>query len=285
MVTTFSPERLAKQLREDGFCVVPNMADEALLSKTRACVEKALAEYDEELREKTRAPGSLIDSNFYPELADLIGNPRALAALGQMGLEDIKFWKAVIISKPPGGPRLYWHQDCIMWQDARAYSDRAPMIFLMYYLEDTRRENGCLRLLAGSHKYQHALHNLGEAHTKDINRMDNPDDPRFLDYPNEVDVPVKAGDLVVGDARMFHATHENASDEQRTVITIWFHPFFSDLQEETQSWIHQAMHRQHETWRQDALAKIAPLIPDYQGDIEPMELTRSPDERLQWRPN
>ena len=142
------------------------------------------------------------------------------------------------------------------------------MIFLMYYLEDTRRENGCLRLLSGtgSHKYRHALYNMGEAHTNDINRMENPDDPRFLDYPTEVDVPVTAGDLVVDDARMFHATHENASNEQRTVITIWFHPFFSDLQEDTQSWIHAVMHRQHETWPEDALGKIAPLIPDYQGD-------------------
>ena len=236
-------------------------------------------------RTQEQAPGSLIDSNFYPELADLIGNPRALAALGQMGLEDIKFWKAVIISKPPGGPRLYWHQDCIMWGDARAYSDRAPMIFLMYYLEDTRRENGCLRLLPGSHKHRHALHNMGEAHTKDINRMDNPDDPRFLDYPNEVDVPVKAGDLVVGDARMFHATQENASDEQRTVITIWFHPFYSDLQEGTQSWIHEAFHRQHETWPADALEKISTLIPDYLGAAPPMELTRTPDERLRWLGN
>ena len=281
MEKTVSSEKLAEQLREEGFCVIPNMADEALLNKTRACVKKALAEYDAEWRENTKAPGSLIDSNHYPELADLIANPRALAALAHMGLEDIKFWKAVIISKPPGGPRLYWHQDCIMWHDARAYSDRAPMIFLMYYLEDTRRENGCLRLLAGSHGYRHALHDMGEAHTKDINRMDNPDDPRFLDYPSEVDVPIKAGDLVVGDARMFHATHENASDEQRTVITIWFHPFFSDLQEDTQSWIHRAMYRQHESWPADALAKIQPLIPNYQGDVEPMELTRTPDERLQ----
>ena len=118
MESTVSADKLATQLREDGFCVIPDMADEALLNKTRACVEKALSNYDEETRENTKAPGSLIDSNFYPELADLIGNPLALEALGQMGLDDIKFWKAVIISKPPGGPRLYWHQDCIMWQDA-----------------------------------------------------------------------------------------------------------------------------------------------------------------------
>jgi len=69
------------------------------------------------------------------------------------------------------------------------------------------------------------------------------------------------------------------------VITIWFHPLFSDLQEDTQSWIHEAFHRQHETWTPDALAKIAPLIPDYQGDVPPMELTRTPDERLQWLAN
>ena len=280
MSATIDAATLRHDLIEDGFCVIPNMADGALLNKTRACVQKALAEYDAEKRENTKAPGSLIDSNFYPELADLIGNPLALQTLEQMGLQDIKFWKAVIISKPPGGPRLYWHQDCIMWGDPRAYSERPPMIFLMYYLEDTTRQNGCLRLLAGSHRYRHVLHDMGEAHTKDINRVDNPNDPRFRDYASEVDVPVKAGDLVVGDARMFHATHENASIEQRTVITIWFHPFFSDLQEDTQSWIHRAMHKQHETWPAHALAKIRPLIPDYRGDLEPKELARTPDDRL-----
>ena len=280
MSATIDAATLRHDLIEDGFCVIPNMADGALLNKTRACAQKALAEYDAEKRENTKAPGSLIDSNFYPELADLIGNPLALQTLEQMGLQDIKFWKAVIISKPPGGPRLYWHQDCIMWGDPRAYSERPPMIFLMYYLEDTTRQNGCLRLLAGSHRYRHVLHDMGEAHTKDINRVDNPNDPRFRDYASEVDVPVKAGDLVVGDARMFHATHENASIEQRTVITIWFHPFFSDLQEDTQSWIHRAMHKQHETWPAHALAKIQPLIPDYRGDLEPKELARTPDDRL-----
>ena len=165
---TISSETLKRQLIDDGFCVIPNMVDEALLQKTRACVDKALAEVDAERRELTKAPGSLIDSNFYPELADLIGNPAALSMLDAMGLRDIKFWKAVIISKPPGGPRLYWHQDCIMWNDERAYSDSPPMIFLMVYLEDTTRENGCLRLLPRTHRYRHILHDMGEAHTKDI---------------------------------------------------------------------------------------------------------------------
>ena len=77
---------------------------------------------------------AFIDSYLYPGLADLIGNPRALEELERMGLEDVRFWQAVIIGKPPGGPRLYWHQDCIMWQDPRAYSDMPPMIFLYVLL-------------------------------------------------------------------------------------------------------------------------------------------------------
>ena len=277
---TIAPDILKQQLVEDGYCVIPGLVSESLLDKTRACVDKALAEVDAERREQTKAPGSLIDSNFYPELADLIGNPAALETLHAMGLRDIKFWKAVIISKPPGGPRLYWHQDCIMWQDERAYSDNAPMIFLMVYLEDTTRENGCLRLLPRTHRRRHILHDMGEAHTKDINRMDNPDDPRYLDYPNEADVPVKAGDLVVGDARMFHASHANNSDSERRLITIWFHPFFSQLDESVQSWIHMAMHKAHESWSDADRAKIKSLIPDYRGDVKPMELTRTPDNRL-----
>ena len=115
-------------------------------------------------------------------MADLIGNPKALVALAAMGLTDCRFWKAVIISKPPGGPLLYWHQDCMMWQDPRAYSDVSPMIFLMYYLEDTSRHNGCLRVLPGSHRRRHPLHAMGVAHTPDINRMDDLDDPRFRSY-------------------------------------------------------------------------------------------------------
>lgn len=282
MTTTTSPTTRLEQLKQDGYCVIEQLADDWLLTKTRNCVDKAVAALDAERRANAKAPGTLINSYGYPELADLIGNPRALYELARMGLEDVKFWKAVIISKPPGGPRLYWHQDCLMWQDPRAYSERSPMIFLMYYLEDTSRENGCLRLLPGTHRYRHELHGMGMAHTKEINRMKNPDDPRFRDYAGEIDVPVRAGDVVIGDARLFHATHANHSGQQRTVITIWFHPFYADLQESTQRWIHDEMHGKHASWPADALAKIAAVTPDYHGNAEPMEPDRTPDQRLRW---
>ena len=42
------------------------------------------------------------------------------------------------------------------------------------------------------------------------------------DRPDAIDVPVKAGDLVIGDARLYHAAYENKSDERRTCITMWW---------------------------------------------------------------
>ena len=274
------PAARLEQLQRDGFCVIPDVAGEAVLDLTRRCVERAVAAQNAERLALNRSPGTLIDSDHYPELADIIGNPKALHELQRMGLTDVTFWKAVIISKFPGGPRLYWHQDCMMWQDPRAYSAIAPMIFLMYYLEDTSLFNGCLRVLPGSHRRRHPLHDIGAAHTKDINSIEDPDDPRFRDYDGATDVPVTAGDLVIGDARLLHAAHANQSDRQRTVITIWFYPLFGDLQEPTQRWFHDNMHRKHDGWPPEALAKIAPLIPRYAGAAAAMEVNRQPGPLL-----
>ena len=270
-------DRKAHMLIEDGYCVLENMLDGDTLRMTRAVAMKAVRDLSAGQLEATRAPGTLINSDSHPGLAACIGNARALAALKAMGFGGCKFWKAVIISKPGPSPRLYWHQDCMWWDDPRAYASRSPMIFLMYYLDDTRRENGCLRLLPGTHRKWHPLHEMGDAHTKDINRMDNEQDRRFADFPGEIDVPVRAGDLVIGDARLFHATHENTTREFRTLVTIWFHPQFDGLQEPTRSWIHHSFHHRHAEWPLEALDKIRPLIPDYRGSVQPADYNRQPD--------
>jgi len=274
------------RLQEDGFCILEDAVDDHLLDNTRECVKSAVSKINNDHLERQRSPGTLIDSGGYPELADLIGNPKPLEALGAMGYHNNKFWKAVIISKPPGSPLLYWHQDCMMWKDPSAYSEISPMLFFMYYLEDTNRNNGCLRVIPGSHRLRHELHGMGAAHQKDINRYENPDDPRFSDYPTEIDVPIKSGDLVIGDGRMFHAAHSNDSERWRTVITIWILPYFDNLIEPVRSWFNHSYHKMHDDWPDTSLEKINSLIPSYNGDVEPaemirdIEIHRTPDSRL-----
>ena len=269
-----------KQLQDEGYCILKGVANDELLSRTQACVNNAITAHAPSQPKKNQSPGLMLAAEHYPGLSGIIGNPVVSQALEQMGLNGSAFWKAVIISKPPAGPRLYWHQDCLMWDDPRSYSQISPMIFLMYYMEDTTGENGCLRVLPGTHRKRHILHQMGEAHTSEINDMENPDDPRFLNYAGEKDVPMRAGDVVIGDARMFHATHENRSDERRTVITIWYHPLFDGLQPSTQSWIHKQFHERHGHWPESALAEISAVIPRYDGDVPPMKYNRFPDKRL-----
>ena len=171
-----------------------------------------------------------------------------------------------------------------MWKDSNAYSEIYPMLFLMYYFEDTNRNNGCLRVIPRSHRQRHELHSMGAAHQKEMNSYDNPDDPRFFDYPDEIDVPVKSGDLVIGDSRMFHAAHSNNSDRWRT---IWLLPFFDNLLEPVRSWFNYSYHIMHDDWPRTSREKInSLLIPSYNGEVEPAEMIRNiefhrtPDSRL-----
>lgn len=265
----------------DGFCLVPQGLDEDMLRRVQSTAAKMVASLDEDHRQAQRSTGSMIDISELPDLAELVSNPRALLALEKLGFDDCKFWSGYFISKPPHSPRLFWHQDCIMWHDPRAYSDIPPMIFLMYYLTDTTRENGCLRVIPGTHRRRHRLYDLvGAAHTDDLRRVDDPGSPAYATFEDEVDVPVKAGDLVVGDARVFHASHANETDQERTVITLWYHPSFSELAESTQAWIQRQFTSGHGLWPEHAKKMIARVVPRYSGDAEPMVPDRRPGPQL-----
>ena len=58
-------------------------------------------------------------------------------------------------------------------------------IFVMIYLTDTTRENGCLKYLSGSHRKQHKFHDSKNAHSEELARVENPDDPLFNNEENK----------------------------------------------------------------------------------------------------
>ena len=75
----------------------------------------------------------------------------------------------------------------------------------MYYLTDTSPENGCLRVIPGSHLKRHPLHDqTSPPHTDELRTYANPNNIAFQRAAGEIDVPVKAGDLVIGFGTLFH---------------------------------------------------------------------------------
>ncbi len=166
-----------------------------------------------------------------------------------------------------------------MWKDPRALGLPSPMLFLMYYLVDTTPENGCLRALPGTHLRRHPLHDLGWGHTEGTRSMKNPDDDRrFQTWEGEIDVCVKAGDLLIGDCRMLHASHANKTNQHRTVLTLWYHPFFYDLDECTQAWAASGSEKMHKDWPPEALEQIRPVMADYRGSATPNPSHQVPTE-------
>ena len=271
-----------EQLQTDGFCIVKGILQPDDLAWVRDIASKMISGLSEEHRGEQKSAGSMVASGEMPELIDLYIWPAALQALADLGFDDNKFVRAYLISKPPHSPRLFWHQDLTVWKgEPRAYSDLTPQLFLMYYLSDTTRKNGCLRVLPGSHRRRHALHEFtGVAHNAEDRAAVNLASPIFREYEAELDVLVKAGDLVIGDSRTLHASHDNDSDQERTVITLFYHPSFSQLIEPTQKQYTDLAEAQIRDWPPELKKKLAPHIANYSGPAEALKRDRVPGPQL-----
>ena len=267
------------QLIGDGYCVVENVLAAEMLARLRAVTDELLNAQTADEREAYRSSGSMISVYMHSLFAELVAYPRALRALDGLGFLRPKWSSGYVISKPPQSPPLFWHQDWWGWDDPCSYTPLPQQLFLMYYLVDTTPYNGCLRVIKGSHLHRHPLHDiLPSAHGESLQRVEDADHPAYQHYSDEVDIPVKAGDLVIGDSRLLHASHGNRSDERRTVITLWYHPFFALLPERLQA--HIGRLRQRLAWSAADWERVAELTPTYQGEVEPLKWNRNPGPEL-----
>ena len=264
-----------RQLRDDGYCVISGVLGPDMLGHVQKLAAGCVADISVEHRAQWRSEGSLVHVGDYPAFADLIAYRPALDALAGMALDDIRFSSGYVISKPPGGPPLFWHQDWWGWDEAASRGSDVFQVFLFYYLTDTTPENGCLRVIPGSHRRRHALHGLLDAHSAALARADDPTSDAFGSWDGEVAVPVRAGDLVVGDARLLHGAFGNGTDQERTLITLWYHADFARQPAALQTRVWEIYRRagsetdtdrdgglSPQDWPAAARAKIAALVPE-----------------------
>ena len=267
------------QLLRDGFCTVNGVLDRAMLERVTEVCDRLLNAQPAEHFDAQRSTGSMISVFSDPFFAELVAWPGALEAVADLGFPDPRWSSGFVISKPPHSPPLFWHQDWTGWNDDSSYQAQPQQLFLMYYLIDTEPGNGCLRLIPGSHRKRHRLHDdVPDAHTDEIKRMMDPDHPAYQPVADSVDVPVRAGDLVIGDSRLLHGSYGNRSDRRRTVITLWYFPAFEGLSGPLRA--HLTEGRIPESWPESACTLVAPLWPRYTGAAEPLEVNRKPGPGL-----
>ena len=105
----------------------------------------------------------------------------------------------------------------------------------------------------------------------------------------EVEVPVSYGDVVIGDARMVHGALPNRTENERLLITLWFHPNYEKLPEEIKERIFEMFQRRGvdtdplgknsmtlERWPTEEKAKVCHLFPSSGSNVEPISWCREP---------
>lgn len=262
-----------QQLLRDGFCQFPNVLDSSMLERVRKASQTLLDRQAEEDKQRFRSQGSMFDVFSDATFGELVVYQKALDCLHALGYEEIGFTDGYIISKPAGGPRLFWHYDWFAWKEPRCLEPEPMQLFLMYYLSDTSCENGCLRVIPGTHCRHHAMHDaLREPHSQSVSDPDSSDAAEFSDVADEIDVPVRAGDLLIGDARLLHAAHKNISNERRTLITLWYQVNMSSWPEAIQAQMAAKSKHAPEDWPAPLRERFEPMLAcnRYTGDATPV---------------
>ena len=242
---------------DQGFFARERVFAEAELEALRAAAERVVATAERASDEKTAAISReearseddyTIDGNRYVEAADatvqfehregsgtirviepfvhldpvfetFVADPRLIVPLsGLLGSDPIALWTDKLnLKRPREGSGFRWHQDSPYWSHVCGHCDQLPNV--MITLDDADRDNGCFRVIPGSHRagFLPGLRDgtaLGPLFT----------DPEHFDAEDQWLAELPAGSLVVFSAHTVHGSEPNRSDRARRAIVLTYQP-------------------------------------------------------------
>jgi Phytanoyl-CoA dioxygenase (PhyH) len=140
--------------------------------------------------------------------------------------EDVVLWGCHIFCKPPGdGFETPWHQDGHYWP-IRPLATCTVWVAL----EESIVENGCLRVIPGSHRDQ-VLHQHLHEDREDLTLTQRMADGSF-DEAQALDLELQPGQMSMHDVYMVHGAAPNRSMKRRTGVALRYMPGTSYLDRE-----------------------------------------------------
>lgn len=121
---------------------------------------------------------------------------------------DISLYYSMLIMKPPRhGAPAPWHQDMSFF-----VHDRADLVACQVYLDDATVENGCVRVVPGSHKLGLLNHFSDGVFSEVVQGDTSPYDAVA------VPLTVKAGSVAFWHCLTLHSSHSNGSEHARRAV-------------------------------------------------------------------
>ena len=206
------------QFQDVGFFVLEDIFTRQEMNDLAWYIEQFQKQHEESLRtqggtEGISRAGEITFTAFLAERAEPIRHfctrqEFVTISTKMLGPDVDLYWNQAVFKGPEGEKPFPWHQD-----DGYTQVDPSPYLTLWLALSDATVDNGCISVLPGSHHRGLVPH-----HPSPIGLfcydLDNPD--------QGIQVPVRAGSLVVFSSLLFHKSGINRSLDTRKAYVIQY---------------------------------------------------------------
>jgi ectoine hydroxylase-related dioxygenase (phytanoyl-CoA dioxygenase family) len=201
-----------RRFQQDGYVIFRDVLDEELVNEASDHVEWLAARHPD-VRPEQLGHVFLRDDPFWVRL---VSDDRLVDIAQQFVGPDIALFASHYISKPPySGQPVLWHQDSAFWP-----LEPMEVVTLWLAIDHATPENGCVRLVPGSHtgpieamRQNTAVENvLGHEIAVEV------------DESQAVDMVLWPGDVEVHHPNIVHGSNANTSAGRRCGLTIRYIP-------------------------------------------------------------
>jgi ectoine hydroxylase-related dioxygenase (phytanoyl-CoA dioxygenase family) len=208
-----------QQYQEKGYLLHhKQLFSEDKLNRLVSIFEEHLANKGSKLSDELDTP------HFRDErLLEFLLSEEALDLVEPLLGPNIGLWSSHFICKDPYvGRATPWHEDSHYWRPRVSRIDKIATIWLA--LDPSTRENGCMRVIPGTHL------SFGNSEYESTDRTKNTfhNQIKSVDDSKAVYFELKKGECSIHDARMIHGAEANASPHRRCGYTLRY--FSTDTQ-------------------------------------------------------
>lgn len=194
--------------RENGFLVIDDIFTEIEVAELRTASNlDTIRESQQEKGFDKKAVHLLELTIKHPLFKDLARDERILDLIRPLIGNDIQLQHSKIATKPPtkGAGAFKMHQDFAFFPHTNT-----SLVAVMVMLDDATKENGCMQMISGSHKWGLLDHLENGIFSGGCVEVD-----RWADQSRLVDVTPRAGGISIHHCLSLHGSPTNSSGEPR----------------------------------------------------------------------